>query len=245
MTGRIIYRGEKGRGGPESESICGLSILRGTLYEPEGLSAGRLERRVHKLEGAFREAGVSRVILPDGFPHTSLLRQLKPVEPLLLYRGAADVLVLGQLQARHVLPGRGRVALAGPRLCPELRETVVRLCPYIRAVRIDVPGAGGEDFARALQREYGLPVLPPKVPVDVTVSFGPSETEEDLRLWGERPDLGGLTLTTEKVDLPADAAQPVLALLWEQGGIKREDLRAIPARKSPLDPCQSTKRVLY
>lgn len=225
MVGMVRYRREKGRGEAETERFWGLTFLTATLYEPEGLRPGPLERRLEKMERAFRKADVSRVILPAGFPYGERLRWVQPVETLTFYRSMADLLVLESLNRRGIEPARGRVALAGPRLCPELRQAAHRLCPAVREIRIDVPGGEGETFARQLQREWGLPVTPRSEPADVTVSFGPGAGEADLCLWGEQPVLDGLHLRAEGLDLPAELEQPVLALIWEQGGLRREAVR--------------------
>lgn len=225
MVGRIRYLREKGRENGKIESFCGLTILSLTLYQPPNLSARRLERRLERLTRTFHKAGVSRVILPLDFPHAAHLHGLHPVQPLTFYRAMADLLVLERLRLNGISPERGRVALAGGRLCPELEETARRLCRRVREVRIDVPGEEGETFARLLQREWGLPVMPRTVPADLTLSFGP--IGGDLCLWGEDPDLGGMQLWAEGFDLPCDIAPQLMALLWERGSLRREEIRVL------------------
>lgn len=224
MVGLVRCVGEKGRMRLEVERWGGVELVAAALRAPEGLSEQRLARRLEKLEGALRRAGVSRVVLPAGFPYAGRLRRLEIVEPLELYRAAADVLTLGWLTGRGIAPERGRVALTGPRLSPELRQAAERLCRRVRAVRVDAPE--GEDYARALQRECGVPVVPPTAPVDVTVAFGPTASPAALRLYGEAPCLGGLRLTGEGLELPPELEGPLLALLWERGSLRRERLRA-------------------
>ena len=230
MVGRIRYLREKGREDGNLEYLCGLTVLTLTLYEPPGLSHRRLARRLEKLERTFRKAEVSRVMLPDGFPHAHRLRGLYPVSPMTFYRAIADLLAVEWLRLHGISPEWGRVALAGHRLCPELEETAHRLCPKVRAVRIDVPGEEGEVFARLLQREFGLPVTPPGEPADVTLSFGGAPG--DLSLWGDEPDLGGLTLRAEGLDLPDEWAAQLMALLWERGSLRREDIRVSNSAES-------------
>ena len=230
MVGRIKYLREKGRGSGEIESLCGLTILNLTLYEPPGLPPKRLARRLERLERTFRKAGVSRVMLSEGFPHAKRLRGLRPVSPLNFYRAIADLLAVEWLELHGISPEQGRVALAGNRLCPELEETARRLCSRVRAVRIDVPGEEGELFARLLQREWGLPVTPPGKSVDVTLSFGGGAGE--LSLWGDEPDLGGLTLWAEGLDLSAGWEEQLMALLWERGSLRREDIRVSNSAES-------------
>ena len=144
-----------------------------------------------------------------------------------MWRGAADVLALGALDAEGIPRRRGRVALAASRLCPELEYAAERLCPLVRGLLIDAPG--GEDYARYLQAKFGLPVTPPAAGADVTVAFGPNGGR-----WGRRlelhgtADLGGLTAAVEGVELPEDCWDQVLALLWEQGAVKPEKLIVRP-----------------
>lgn len=225
MVGRIRYIQGKGRLKAEQECICGVTLLTASLYEPPKQAPKKLERRLEKLEDTFRRAGVSRVILPCGFPYRERLLGLKPVEPLTLYRAVADLLALAWLRSYGISPEQGRVALAGHRLCPELEETARRLCRRVRKVRIDVPGEEGALFARLLQWECGVPVMPPGEPVHMTVSFGGAAG--DLRLWGEDPCLSGLRLTAEGLSVPEELEAPLLALLWEQGSLPREKIRVL------------------
>lgn len=224
MTGWIRYVRGKGRDGGEVAGVCGVTLYSLTLYEPEGLGERKLERRLERLERTLRKAGVSRVILPPDFPYRAWLRQVQPVEVLSFYRGAADLLTLGWLECRGIPAVRASVALAGPRVCPELRGAALGLCPRVRALRINVPGREGTAFAEGLQRSCGVPVLPPNAPADVAVSFGPTELEAELRLWGSMPDFGGLKLTAPGLNLPEELEQPLLALLWERGSLRREDV---------------------
>lgn len=221
MVGRIITRGEKGRGRVQVEYLAGLSLMTGVLYLPPGLSQRRAGRRLVRLEGQLRGLGVGRVVVPEGF---SGLTRLRPVDTLPFYRAVADVLVLEGLRLDGVAHPQGGVTLHAPWLCPELRRAAQRLCPLVRTLRIDVPGEG-EDYARWLHRQYGLPVAPPEGPADVTASFGPGERAQGrvLRLYG-RPELGGLRLSARGRMLPQECDQQLLALLWEQGAARREEL---------------------
>ena len=170
------------------------------------------------------------MVLAENFPYGALLTALRPVDVLPLRRGCADVLALGALEAAGVSPGRGRVALSAPRLCPELEGAAERLCPQVRGLLIDAPGGG--EYARYLQARFGLPVRPASAGADVTLAFGPGGGR-----WGrcaelyEGGKLGGLALELEGEEFPEDCAEQVLALLWEQGQLERENLRC-----RPVDP---------
>ena len=227
MVGELVCRRERGRGKLERTALGPLAAVRWTVYAPEGLAHWRLERRRGRAERKLCGAGAGRVVLPRGFPYGDRLRLLRPVDPLSMWRGAADVLALGALDAEGIPRRRGRVALAASRLCPELEYAAERLCPLVRGLLIDAPG--GEDYARYLQAKFGLPVTPPAAGADVTVAFGPNGGR-----WGRRlelhgtADLGGLTAAVEGVELPEDCWDQVLALLWEQGAVKPEKLIVRP-----------------
>ena len=223
MVGWIQYRKGRGRSRPQTEVLSGMTVLALPFYEPEDLGQKKLTRRIRMLEQAFRRAEVSRVIVPDDFPYRDHLGLIRPVEPMLLYRGAADLLVLEILRRRGIQPGGARAALAGPRLCPELCGAAERLCAVVRELRIDVPGEEGEDFARYLQHEFGVPVVPRRLAVDAVIAFGETGEPSDLCLWGSP----GIRFGVEGVELPEEIAQPVLELLWEQGRVEREELQVI------------------
>ena len=227
MVGELICLREKGRGRPERVRLGPLEAVRWTVYAPEGLSERRLERRLRRAERELCAAGVGRVVLRAGFPYGDRLRWLRLVDPLPFWRGIADLLALKALDARGVPYSRGRVALSAPRLCAELESAAERLCPLVRGLLIDVPG--GEDYARYLQAKFGLPVTPPAAGAEVTVAFGPGGVRwgRRLELYGQAK-LGGLAVSAEGVELTEDCRDQVLALLWERGEVKREQLVVRP-----------------
>lgn len=227
MVGQLLYSREKGSSPLSSCRYGPLPVIVGVLHEPENLSRRRLIRRLSRLEKAMAAAGVSRVILPEGFVYRSRLTRLHPVQPLPMYRALADVLALGWLDSRRIRPERGRVALWGSRLCPELRQVAERLSSRVRELVIRVPGEG-EQFAQALHRTYGLPVLPGDASADIVLAFGPDYPEEEnvLLLFGEEPRLGGLKLSCFGFDLPESCSQQILSLLWERGYVDRTALKA-------------------
>lgn len=225
MVGQLVLVREKGRFRLEEGHLGPLEVLRATVFEPEGLAAWRLRRRLRRGERALARAGVGRVVLGSGFPYGDRLAMLNTVDTLPLRRGCADVLALGALAEAGISPRQSRVALSAPRLCPELERAAERLCPQVRGLLIDVPGGGG--YARYLQQSFGLPVSPAAAGADVTAAFGPGGGR-----WGrsvelyEGGSLNGLALSVEGLELPEDCAEQVLALLWERGELKRERLAA-------------------
>ena len=182
VVGQIELRREKGRFRLEEVWLGPLAVMRAAVYEPEGLFPWRLARRLRRAERALARAGAGRVVLGRDFPYGDRLALLRPVDPLPFWRGCADVLALGALEAEGAPPSRGRAALSAPRLCPELERAAERLCPRVRGLLIDAPG--GEDYARYLQAKFGLPVTPPAAGADVTVAFGPGGGR-----WGRRVEL--------------------------------------------------------
>ena len=229
MVGELVCLREKGRGRPERVRLGPLEAVRWTVYAPERLSERRLEWRLRRAERGLAAANIGRVVLRAGFPYGDRLRLLRPVDPLSLWRETADLLALGALDADGVPYNWGRVALSAPRLCAELERAAERLCPLVRGLLIDAPG--GEDYARYLQAKFGLPVTPPAAGAEATVAFGPGGGRwgRSLELYGQAK-LGGLTVAAEGVELPEDCRDQVLALLWERGEVKREQLTVRPDR---------------
>lgn len=225
MVGCIRHIREKGRGAVSLSYLGPLTVVTAELREPEGLSARRLERRLRRLEGTLCGQGAGRVVLPLDFPYADKLHRLRPVEILPFYRAAADVLALGWLNTHGIPPEQGRVALAGPWLCPELRGAAERLCSQVRELAIRVPEEG-EWYARQLHGQYGLPETPPGINPDVTLAFGPvgGMSGPVITLYGQ-PDLCGLELSAPGLTLPPGCEQPFLALLWEAGALERKSLR--------------------
>ena len=230
MTGYLVVSEERGRGSACVKQLCGLPILEVKICVPKDIRPHVLKRKLNRAVQILRRAEVLRVIFPPSFPYREYFGDFKAVEPLEFYRSAADVLILGWLEHHGVDRTRGRVALSGSRLSPDLEYTARRLCPAVRGVRIDVPGEEEAWFAAELQRVYGVPVVPRGMPVDLIAEFSPMGTGQ-LRLWGEEPYLDGLRLTAEGVEPPAEIADAVLTLLWEQGKIRRDQLRVICDKK--------------
>ncbi len=227
MVARIRLLREKGKVTMETESIGPLTVLLVTLPVAEGLSHRRLCRRLSRLERDLLRQGVGRVILPIGFPYAHLLPRLRALDALSLYRSTADLLALAWLDWQGISPDRSRIALAAPRLCPELREAAQRLCPQVRELTILVPDEG-ENYARWLHRRYGLPVTPRSAAANLTLAFGPTEGVSGtmLSLYGTQPELHGLRLSLPDLELPEDCREALMGLLWEAGAVDRTALMA-------------------
>lgn len=223
MVGQLALARERGRRPLEAGALGPLRVLRAVVCEPDGLPSWRLSLRIRRAERALLRAGAGRVVLGADFPYRDRLTLLRPVDPVPLWQGAADVLALGALDAEGIPRRRGRVALSAPRLCPALEHAAQRLCPQVRGLLIDAPG--GVDYARYLQGKFGLPVTPPAAGAEVTAAFGPGGGRwgRTLELY-EGGTLNGLVLRAEGLELPEDCADQVLALLWERGEAGPEKL---------------------
>ena len=82
MTGQLVHIREKGRGRLEQAALGPVTVLRGAVYEPQGLSSRRLDRRLYRAERMLAQAGVSRVVLGPDFPYAERLRLLCWVDAL-------------------------------------------------------------------------------------------------------------------------------------------------------------------
>lgn len=233
MLGRVIYERGRGKTRLEGERIGPLAVKAVTLFDPPGQPFWRVRGRVHRMERLLLRAGVSRVILPVGFPYEAELRSLRPVDPLPLYRAHADLLALGALAEMGLAAEDSVVALSGLRVSPELARAAERLCPVVRGVALRVE-EGGAVWAERLFQRYGMPEFPPER-ADLTVAFGPSKKEWGRVLPLYRPEFRslGIRLRAEGWELPARWADGLLTALWEQGRLNRGAMRA--GFSMPLD----------
>lgn len=184
---------------------------------------------------ALYQTGVRQVIWPQNCPWSLQEAGFVGIEVEPLYQAQADQLALGALEGLGIPPGEGRVALVGQRLTIPLQRTAQRLCPLVRGLLIQVPGAG-EDYARWLHGQYGLPVAPAAAGAEVTVAFSPGGPRwgRCLEVYGDCR-LDGLRLTAPSLDLPEEMEEPLLAVLWERGEIWGEDL-AVTSLDTPEGP---------
>ena len=226
MVGQVVWERGPGRTRLEIGRVGGLDLAVATLRPAPGLWGGvRLRAGVRRARRFFLERGVRRLILPPGGEGAQWFPGFGRVDPMPFYRAVADVLVLGVLRGMGAAPGRERVLLSGPRLCPELEGAARRLCPLVRGVAIDVPGEGAS-FAAWLHRRYGLPVCRPEG-ARVTAAFGSGGQESGVVLsLYEGGDLGGAWVTAPELALSPGCEGPLLAALWEQGSLDRERLQA-------------------
>ena len=235
MVGIVALEARKGRRPVlEEEAVLGMPVLRAGVPAPPGLREAKLRRRTMRGAAELIRAGVRRVLTAEDFPCWPVLEAagLRPVDAGPFCQTIAAPLVLAGLRRAQVLRTRATVALAGPRVSRPLFAAAAALCPQVRYLVVDVPGEG-EELAAWLREEYGAAVLPPGTAADVTACFGPAGGESGgavLRLYGPAPQLDGLRLLPEEGTLPPGLAPlPLLALLWECGRLRPEQIRIFPA----------------
>ena len=182
---------------------------------------------------ALYQTGVRQVIWPQNCPWSLQEAGFVGIEVEPLYQAQADQLALGALARLGIPPGEGRVALVAQRLTIPLQRTAQRLCPQVRGLLIQVPGQG-EDYARWLYGQYGLPMAPAGAGADVTVAFSPGGPRwgRGLEVYGPC-QLEGLRLAAPGLELPPDIEQPLLAQLWERGMVRGEDLVVTERKGEP------------
>lgn len=234
-VGRLIWREEKGRGSSDLHYYGTLPVMTVTVCAPPSIGMWRKGRRMRRAVHALHQAGVRQVIWPKNCPWSLQEAGFAGIEVEALYQAQADRLALGALEGLGISPGEGRVALVAQRLTIPLQRTAQRLCPLVRGLLIQVPGEG-EDYARWLHGQYGLPVAPAAAGAEVTVAFSPGGPRwgRCLEVYGDCR-LDGLRLTAPELDLPEDMEELLLAVLWERGAIRGEDL-AVTSLDTPEGP---------
>lgn len=221
MLGRLEWSA-RGRGRPERDSLYGVPVLRVDADLDGFWGRGRLSRAGR---GLLRQ-GVRRVLVPADFDCWTLLPGLAPVETESFVRAQSVPLALAALARRGLSPDRATVSLRGLRAGWEMRRTAAALCPLVRRLVVSAP-SGGEELARWLRREFGIPVLPRDAAGQVALRFHPScpEGEETtLTLCGPVPDLAGLSLSVPALEGEDRRDLPVLAALWERGRLGEKDI---------------------
>lgn len=216
LFGKLVFCPE-GRERVERQGLYGLTVLQTQVRLGGWLEKRRLGRAGKRLA----RAGVSRVLVPEGFEQWSLLERwgLRPVDPVPFLRFYAPQIVLAALERRGMAPRQATVALRGKRVDRDMARTAQLLCPLVRQVAVNAP-KGGEELSLWLRREYGLPVQPDGAEVSLAVCFdGEGAGEEDLLLWGTDPRLCGVTLRAAALSPEDRQDLGLLTALWETGKI--------------------------
>lgn len=226
MEGRIHY-GAGGWGGLQMEERYGLHLV-ASRVDPDGWFAkGRLQRAARGMS----RRGVRRVLVPSGFGQWEQLEfwNLIPVCPAPLVRYKAGETGLAALERLGASPDRSTVALRAGRADRDMVRAACALCPHVRNLIIDAP-RGGRELAAWLRREFGIPILPPGEQGTVALRFevgeeGEEGEEHTLHLYGQQPDLKGVTFFVPSLAEEERKDLPLLTLLWERGRLQGEELK--------------------
>lgn len=224
MLGQLVLA-PGGRGRPEPGRLYGLNVLRAEA-DPSGFWG---ERRVRRAGKGLRRGGVLRVLTSPDFDRWPALAALglRPVEAEGFVRAQSAPLALELLERRGLAPDRAVVALRGLRADRDMARTAALLCGRVRRLVVDAPG-GGEELAAWLRREFGLPILPPGEPGEISLRFHPDcprREGEGLELYGPRPWLAGLTLSAPRLGEEDRESLPLLSALWEGGRLRPDDIK--------------------
>ena len=221
MLGRLEWSA-RGRVRPEEDSLYGLPVLRVAAAVVGSWGGGRLCRAGRRLVGQ----GVRRLLVPPDFDSWALLPGLLPVETGDFLRAQSVPLTLAALRRDGLAPGQATVALRGLRAGREMRQAAQALCPLVRRLVVSAPN-GGEELARWLRREFGIPVLPRDAEGQVALRFHPDcpgEEKTTLTLCGPSPDLAGLSLTAPALEGRDQRDLSILSVLWERGRLGKKDI---------------------
>ena len=160
MLGRLEFS-TRGWERPRRDTLYGLEVLT-VRADPEGwLGAARLRRAGRGL----RRHGAQRTLAPAAFKGWPLLEEcgLRQIDPSPLVRAQCLPLTVAALDRQGVAPDRATVALRGVRADRDMALAAARLCRAVRYLVIAAP-RGGEELARWLRQEFGIPVLPAEEP---------------------------------------------------------------------------------
>lgn len=211
-----------------------LLVLHTLPLAAVGIPAGDRDRALRRAVKALSGVGARRCLTPPGFEDWAALTALglSPVDPLPLCRTMAAELVLFCLN--DVPLRRRRVALRGHDALAAC-SLAQALCPQVGAILLDFD-RGEEALGKLLRETYGAAPLhlsrdrPPQLSVELSPM--PPLGCRTLRLWGP-PDLAGLDLTADFPLPPEVEPLPFLALLWETGRLKREEIHPAYALDRP------------
>lgn len=242
MIGLLVWKSpEKGtrqkRIAGEVCSILQMRMLRVEVLRGEKTPEAVLRRRVVAAAKRFRRAGVTEIVMPEGFAYAPQLEKegVRIVSRLPLARGLAGRLVRREVEQRALPPASVRVALCGEALTGELVRTVRELALLYRYVLLEVPG-GGEELGRQLRREYGVSLLvnPGRGQMEraeVTVLFSPRTGEQQGAVL---PLYEGADIRLPKLSLPPMLEEQLpqtvertalLAALLRGGAIRADQIR--------------------
>ena len=224
MLGQLTA--EEGWGGrAERGELYGLPVLR-TRANWEGFWG---EGRLRRAGRALRRGGAMRALVPRDFGRWDVLGRcgLVPVDPGPFLRGQSLPLTLRALERRGLAPDRATVSLRGARADREMAREAVRLCSRVRRLVIDAP-RGGEELAKWLRWQLGVPILPRGEQGELALRFDPegrAGEEPALELYGQTPALEGMALTAPGLEEEDRGDLALLAALWEGGRLGSSQIK--------------------
>lgn len=204
-------------------SLYGLPVLRAEA----DCSGFWGEWRLRRAGRALHRSGVRRVLAPGELLTALADFGLKRIDWEPFVRAQSVPLVLAALERQGLAPDRATVALRGVRVDRDMARTAARLCPKVRGLIIDAP-RGGRELAQWLRREFGVPVLPEGERGQMALAFqegGSLLEERTLRLYGVRPELGGLRLSAPSLEGRDREELSLLTALWEGGKLGPGDIK--------------------
>lgn len=219
MVGQIMFSPKGEKCSLRRVEIGGMPVLRVGLCR-EGMFARHKVRRAARV---LAEAGVRRVLVPDGFADWELLSSygLRPIDPLPFLRFHADRLVIAALKRQGREPEKSVVALRAAGTDRDVVRAADRLCPAVRELCISVP-KGGDDLRRHLHWEYGAALGPDRPGVNLGVRFDKATEgwgESVLELFpGGRQDIRVSAPLSEE-EIAGTQRLSLLAALWECGKV--------------------------
>ena len=208
----------------KEENVLHLRLYRASLQRGPRTPEAILRRRVLAAGKRLRKLGVTRAVLPAGFPYGQELARcgLRPVSTLPLRRILAADWVRWVLEEKGQSPAGARVAVCAAQLTGEVVRTVTELSLRHRYVLLDLP-YGGEELCRQLRREYGVSLL-----------LGPAreqlEGADALVLFDARTDLknpAALALYDESQPLPPVSLPPAMEEALPPGADRGQMLAAL------------------
>ena len=241
MLGALCWDETKKHGiSLERTQVCGLPVLQARVRPGGRWEHERIARAARMLYGQ----GIRRILLPRA-PLTQelLCRQgLSIVEPLALYRAMAAHMVLAELERRGMGPERSTVILRGEYADSDLARTAWLLCPRVRQLVLDV-SVGGDRLARELYWQYGAAVcLRGQEQAQISVCFDGEKRDSELALCRPEPELLGMELRVDGLDVPEDLEPAsVLTALWQAGRVPDRNIRVLFGADAPTGPTCANK----
>ena len=209
------YVMEGGRASLTMRQIGGVWFAAAALPETGPLAAYR-RRLVWR---ALRHRGVRRCVMPEALEAEAARWGLLPVEvsPLRLAMLHQLLDTCGDLR-------RGTAVLRAECATPAVYRAAVVLAGRARYLSLELDN-GGEALEQALRQRFGLCLSRVGQPA-VTVSFGGAPSENTICLGEDCRRYQRVTYDVpEGMPGPWPVSEPLLAVLFEAGAIKKEQIR--------------------